>query len=852
MKLLSYHIENYGKMQNVDGQFGAGLTEFCESNGYGKTTMASFIRAMFYGLPTYTVKTKAFDDRQHFYPFNGGKFGGNLTFEMQGKIYKIERFFDKKSSKGDECKVYLNGEPFTGFGEEIGKAVFGLDEESFKKTVFITADEIEIESTQTINEKLNRDVIDGEDGDFEAAIDALEKAKKALKAGRGNNDLISAKKAEILDLTARIQNLGEMSDGLADEYIERDRLTKEIALQENALKAAGEYTLILQKWETLDNLSVQLGQKENALKTYTEKYPQGVPTEEERKTLRACAEEEARLTGALQTAEFNEDKAASLAALQQKFAKGVPTEQDIAEKQRGLVRLATLTAEADAWKNRQKSEREKELARHFADGLPTEEALRIKREEVEEYKQKDAQLKEMHGALVNHVPTRQKKSGGKLICFALAVLCIALGVILAVLQYLTVGIVIGVLGVGIGGLGFFLKGNSAANNVTHTNLAVEIAETQAKLRILEEKLRAFTVAYRYYSEAGVVYDFTALEEGARAYQAQLEAVKEGDKRIFSVLQEIERIQTQTSLYLAQYGEAGDLSEGLNRLFTAVSTYQTLFADKASSEGKKEGVQAAIVRCQATIKTLLQKYGFDSYVGTMDGLNGLELDCKRMQELSLDVADLKENLLNYKEKNGLTERPQPQGESADELHARLSVLRKSLADCDKKIAEIEREVEKLPDAESELEQAVEALEAYKSRHQLLSDTIDALRGAEKALKDRYVAPIKDRFAHYAVALESVLDEKISMDSDYRIQFERGGEARSDRHLSAGERSLCALCVRLALIDNMYEGEQPFIVMDDPFVHLDKTHLKRVADLIETLTQGRQIIYFCCHESRSMVQ
>ena len=98
----------------------------------------------------------------------------------------------------------------------------------------------------------------------------------------------------------------------------------------------------------------------------------------------------------------------------------------------------------------------------------------------------------------------------------------------------------------------------------------------------------------------------------------------------------------------------------------------------------------------------------------------------------------------------------------------------------------------------------------------------------------------------------MDEKISMDSDYRVKFERGGEERSDKHLSAGERSLCALCLRLALIDNMYESEQPFIIMDDPFVHLDELHLHRVADLMKTLSSGRQIVYFCCHESRSMVK
>ena len=851
MKLLSYHIENYGKLHNIDGQFDVGLTEFCEHNGYGKTTMASFIRAMFYGLPSYTTKTKAFDDRQHFYPFEGGKFGGNLAFEMQGKIYKIERFFDKKSSKGDECKVYQNGVPFTGFGEDIGKEVFGLDEESFKKTVFITVDEIEIESTYAINEKLNRDVIGGEDSDYESAIETLEKAKKSLKAGRGNNDLISIKKAEILDLTARIKNLQDMSEGLSGEYVERDRLAKEIAGFETELKSAGEYDLILQKWETLDNLTVQTEQKRNALQGYREKYPQGAPTEEERKNLRVCMEEEARLSGALQSVAFGEDKQNILTALSQKFARGVPTQEEIAVKQQGLTRLATLTAETNAWKNRQRTEREKELARCFADGAPTEETLAVKRAEAEEYKRQDAQLKALHNALVRSAPTQTKKSFGKPLCFALAALCVIVGGVLAGIQIWAVGVPLLAIGLALGCVGFYLHSKGKTNQQSNGDIAVKIAETQARMRVLEEKLRAFTVQYRYYSEAGAAYDFMALEEAVRAYRLQMQAEIEGEKRFVAAMQEIQEIQTQTQTYLVGYGEAGDLREGLNRLLSSASAYQSLMADKASANEKTEDLRTRILQCQATVKTILQTYELDAYVGTMSALNGLELDCKRMQELMAEVADLEKNLTDYKEKNGLTERPQGQVQNTEDLHARLSVLRKQLADCDKRIAEIERVVEQLPDTESELEQAEEVLEVYKQRYQLLTDTIDALKNAEKSLKDRYVAPIKNRFSHYAEALERVLDEKISMDSDYRVKFERGGEERSDRHLSAGERSLCALCLRLALIDNMYETEQPFIVMDDPFVHLDETHLRRVSDLMKTLAQERQIIYFCCHESRSML-
>ena len=97
---------------------------------------------------------------------------------------------------------------------------------------------------------------------------------------------------------------------------------------------------------------------------------------------------------------------------------------------------------------------------------------------------------------------------------------------------------------------------------------------------------------------------------------------------------------------------------------------------------------------------------------------------------------------------------------------------------------------------------------------------------------------------------MLGEKVTFDKNFNIKFERGGENRSDAHLSAGQNSLCALCLRLSLIDNMYKGAKPFIIMDDPFVHLDGVHMARAEKLLKELSNDRQIIYFCCHESRQI--
>ena len=97
MRLISCHIEGFGKFSDRSFDFGAGLTVFNEENGFGKTTLSAFIKAMLYGLEGYRKNTKEFTDRQKYYPFGGSRFGGSLTFSYEGKEYTVTRFFGEKS-----------------------------------------------------------------------------------------------------------------------------------------------------------------------------------------------------------------------------------------------------------------------------------------------------------------------------------------------------------------------------------------------------------------------------------------------------------------------------------------------------------------------------------------------------------------------------------------------------------------------------------------------------------------------------------------------------------------------------------------------------------------------------------
>ena len=92
-----------------------------------------------------------------------------------------------------------------------------MDEESFRKTVFITADEVEISSTHSINEKLNGAVDGTDENGFERAIEILDRAKRNLKAARGGGGKINELKEDILKRNADLKNVRDMSQSLAVE-----------------------------------------------------------------------------------------------------------------------------------------------------------------------------------------------------------------------------------------------------------------------------------------------------------------------------------------------------------------------------------------------------------------------------------------------------------------------------------------------------------------------------------------------------------------------------------------------------------------------------------------------------------
>ena len=92
MKIIKIHIIGFGKIQNVTYNLKE-INQIIANNGHGKTSLATFIECMFFGM-----NSSSKENHRKYLPWNKSLCGGYLIFETNQKIYKIERTFGAKKS----------------------------------------------------------------------------------------------------------------------------------------------------------------------------------------------------------------------------------------------------------------------------------------------------------------------------------------------------------------------------------------------------------------------------------------------------------------------------------------------------------------------------------------------------------------------------------------------------------------------------------------------------------------------------------------------------------------------------------------------------------------------------------
>lgn len=849
MKLIKCHIENFGKLSNSDYEFNTGLTAFCEDNGSGKTTLAAFIKAMFFGLPSVRANAKEFNDRKHFYPFSGGKFGGNLTFEIDGNIYRIERFFGKKSDTDDELAVYCNNKFYQGFGSDIGKAVFGVDKDSFERTVFITSDVFDFGATNGMCAKLNCFVENSDsETSFEKVISKLERARKNLKATKGNNDLISRTNSDIFEKKSEIANLEGIAKNLDEKYTEKNALEQKILREEAELEKIKNTNLIIERWEQYDILSNKSTGINNNLNGLLTAYPCGLPDEEEISSLKGCARKITLLDGAKTAMVFDEEKRERLRQLSDRFKDGVPDEQTLKELRSDLDEIKSTSVKVKGLAEEDGEPRFNELRQKFANKVPTKEQLDKLESKIERYRNLDNRRK----AQINiAVPANSPKKNSTLFLVLLVLFAvIAVAGVALIFVNTVVGVVllaVGIIAAALDGILWKVKGSASSQSAVIIDQSA--IDTQAELQQIESTIRGVLVVYGYYSQNGVLFDYEMLKKDLNDYLQHEDQLSQKRDRLGELKARQSKLIKKTEEIFGRYGvDCADLQNAYLALCGLISEYRTLQTDSAKAVKGASETKRQIDGLYAAIKAIFDKYQIELTGSVSMQIEDVEKVCAETSRLNKELAKVKSEMSEYAAKYHLTDRPSSEITDISQLSIQIKTDRNQLVILDQQISSDEAMVENLDDKYSELEVLEEDLKNYKRRHYVLSETEKMIKIADQNLKDRYVAPVKNIFLKYADVIEETLGEKIIIDQDFNVMFEHGGEIYSEKHFSSGLRSICALCMRLAFVENMYGDEKPFIIMDDPFVFLDQKHMQKTTAVIKKLTKDNQIIYFCCHDSR----
>ena len=213
-------ISSFGKLKDFSLSLNGGFNGICEANGYGKTTIANFVKAMFFGFSKTRAGKLADNERKKYTPWESNqKFGGYIRFCYNDKIYKIERFFGKTAASDTFALFDEYNVPCNDFDENVGWDIFEIDADSFERCLYLPQKEVVVDANDSFLSKLNKIVDNTDDfNNYESATAKLQDIQRQLVSTSRTKNV--SKKTQILDEIAKTQDklyTAQQSYIMADE-----------------------------------------------------------------------------------------------------------------------------------------------------------------------------------------------------------------------------------------------------------------------------------------------------------------------------------------------------------------------------------------------------------------------------------------------------------------------------------------------------------------------------------------------------------------------------------------------------------------------------------------------------------
>jgi DNA repair exonuclease SbcCD ATPase subunit len=269
MKINKLHVRGFGKIEDFDMTLCDGLNVIYGPNESGKSTLMTFIKAIFFGLKGgRTGKDGSIPEVRRYKPWSNNAYGGYINFELDSrKFYKIDRDFNNGEVKlydhsfNEITNAYTNSKDGSGITENL----IGVNESIFEKTVYIKqfGTRLDISASKDLIDRISNLRESGtEDISFKKADAAL---KEALKQQVGTDrssvrplDIINRRLEDLNKVKMRIQ---ESDERLKATMSNKEELTLEINKLSDKVKL---FSKLLELSRAKENLKLQRERLEQA------------------------------------------------------------------------------------------------------------------------------------------------------------------------------------------------------------------------------------------------------------------------------------------------------------------------------------------------------------------------------------------------------------------------------------------------------------------------------------------------------------------------------------------------------------------------------------------------------------
>lgn len=800
MKLVSLNIINFGKLHNVNLNFDCNLNVICRQNGWGKSTVAAFIKVMFYGFDGENKRDDLNCERKRYFPWQGGNYGGSLTFSVGENTYTVTRMFGDKASMDEfELRDASTNLISDDYSSKIGEELFKINSESFIRTSFIGQNDCLFDGTTgDINSKL---------GNIEDLIDLnrFQSANEAIKDKL--NEMSPARKTgEIHRLKSRLAELKAQADAL--EIIPA-RMTE---TQDTISRMSGEIENLEDKINLVHKERIAKADRINRIKLINNYKMLLNDLNDKNEGYSVLTESRDNPSNALYK-DVNDEELDEMITLSKHL--------DMINEE--ACKLSLNDSERDEYvllgKHFDKFTNPVEITKYYTE-------LNHKNDDLKQEILSLQVQKESYDNKNSYAARSAKKAG---LTMLLGLVILIFGVLVSFSTKVAAPVV-----------GFKTYYMLLAAGITCDVVAI-IVIIAAAFKFID--LYVDKAAYEVSIADNAVNISSYEEEISENYSEIIEFLAETDFKSdeLSVTEQLEAV-----LYKAHKFENLRKKESDSEAIYLLNDY----------DSKYDLVSAYVLEHKITVKDSVTmaltefRYSLREYKSVVD----------KCCQYEMQINDAKERLLRFMQDNPgietdemLSEENEAQDDSMSdtaefELKQQYEDLVKKRENERRNLSLLVEQYERFKELKEEIAETETTVEDKMTEYNILSKTQTFLIKAKENLTSRYMDPLLSGFKKYYGTIKGSEADEYTIDANLNITRVSEGKQRDIKLLSNGYQNLIGLCMRLAMIDAMYPGEKPVLVFDDPFVNMDDETMERARGLLDSIGNIYQVIYISCSNLR----